>query len=66
MADWITRFSPYWRQADYVVRAANGQALAYIYSRDNAIEARQAKMLTKDEVRRIVVNIAAAGVVGEG
>jgi hypothetical protein len=42
----------------YVVRDANGQALAYLYSRDNADEARQAKVLTKDEARRIAVNIA--------
>jgi hypothetical protein len=27
----------------------NGQALAYRYSRDNEAEARQAKVLTKDE-----------------
>jgi hypothetical protein len=42
----------------YVVRDANGQALAYLYSRDNDAEARQAKVLTKDEARRIAVNIA--------
>jgi K+/H+ antiporter YhaU regulatory subunit KhtT len=42
----------------YVVRDANGQALAYIYSRDNEDEARQAKVLTKDEARRIAVNVA--------
>jgi hypothetical protein len=42
----------------YVVRDANGQALAYVYSRDNEAEARQAKMLTKDEARRIAINIA--------
>jgi len=56
------RFPPPW-SADkipggYVVRDANGQALAYIYSRDNEDEARQAKVLTKDEARRIAVNIA--------
>ena len=39
------RFPPPW-QADkipggYVVRDANGQALAYIYSRDNEDEARR-------------------------
>jgi hypothetical protein len=28
----------------YVVRDANGQALAYLYSRDNDAEARQAKV----------------------
>jgi hypothetical protein len=42
----------------YVVRDANGQALAYMYSRDNEDEARQAKVLSKDEARRIVINIA--------
>jgi hypothetical protein len=31
----------------------DGQALAYIYSRENEAEARQAKVLTKDEARRI-------------
>jgi hypothetical protein len=42
----------------YVVRDANGQTLAFVYSRDNEDEARQAKVLTKDEARRIAVNIA--------
>jgi hypothetical protein len=42
----------------YVVRDVNGQALAYLYSRDNEAEARQAKVLTKDEARRIAINIA--------
>ena len=32
--------------------------LAYVYSRDNDAEARQAKVLTKDEARRIAINIA--------
>jgi hypothetical protein len=42
----------------YVVRDANGQALAYLYSRENEDEARQAKVLTADEARRIAINIA--------
>jgi K+/H+ antiporter YhaU regulatory subunit KhtT len=42
----------------YVVRDANGQALVYLYSRDNEDEARQAKVLTRDEARRIAVNMA--------
>jgi hypothetical protein len=42
----------------YVVRDANGQALAYVYSRENEDEARQAKVLTKDEARWIAINIA--------
>jgi K+/H+ antiporter YhaU regulatory subunit KhtT len=56
------RFPPPWRTdkipGGYVVRDANGQALAYIYSRDSEAEAMQAKVLTKDEARRIAVNIA--------
>ena len=42
----------------YVVRDANGQALVSLYSRDNDAEARQAKVLTKDEARRIAINVA--------
>ena len=42
----------------YVVRDANGQALAYIYSRPTESEAMQAKVLTEDEARRVAVNIA--------
>ena len=58
------RFPPPW-SADkipggYVVRDANGQALAYIYSRDNEDEARQAKVLTKDEARVITHPSAAS------
>jgi hypothetical protein len=41
----------------YVVRDANGQAPAYVYSRDSEVEAMQAKVLTKDEARRIAVNL---------
>jgi hypothetical protein len=41
-----------------VVRDANGQALVYIYSPETEVEAMQAKVLTKDEARRIAVNIA--------
>src|SRR3984885_1764084 len=56
------RFPPPWHAdptpGGYVVRDANGQALAYLYSRDNDAEARQAKVLTKDEARRIAINIA--------
>jgi hypothetical protein len=56
------RFPAPWRAepipGGYIVREANGQALAYLYSRDNPTEALQANVLTKDEARRIAVNIA--------
>jgi hypothetical protein len=56
------RFPAPWRAdkipGGYIVRDANGQALTYIYSRDSEAEALQAKVLTKDEARRIAVNIA--------
>jgi K+/H+ antiporter YhaU regulatory subunit KhtT len=59
------RFPPPWRAdkipGGYVVRDANGQALVYIYSRDNEAEALQAKVLTKDEARRIAVNAELLG-----
>jgi K+/H+ antiporter YhaU regulatory subunit KhtT len=62
MADAPRRFPPPWRAdkipGGYVVRDANGQAIAYIYSRENEAEARQAKVLTADEARRIAINIA--------
>ena len=38
-------------------RDDNGQAIAYIYARANEAEARQAKVLTADEARRIAINI---------
>jgi hypothetical protein len=37
---------------------ANGQSLAYIYSRDNPNDAHMAGVLTEDEARRIASNIA--------
>jgi hypothetical protein len=37
---------------------ANGQSLAYVYSRENASDAHMAKVLTEDEARRIASNIA--------
>jgi hypothetical protein len=56
------RFPPPWRAekmpGGYVVRDANGQALAYIYSRANEAEAMQAMALSEDEARRIAANIA--------
>lgn len=56
------RFPPPWsaelQASAYVVRDANGQALAYLYFRDDENTARQAKVLTREEARRIAVNIA--------
>jgi hypothetical protein len=37
---------------------ANGQSLAYVYSREDPADARMAKVLTEDAARRIAVNIA--------
>ncbi len=50
------RFPPPWTveaiPGELVVRDANGQSLAYIYSRENPNDARQAKVLTEDETAR--------------
>ena len=37
---------------------ANGQSLAYVYSRETKYAAQIAKVLTEDEARRIASNIA--------
>jgi hypothetical protein len=62
MAEGPRRFPPPWRvdkiPGGHIVRDANGQALAYVYSRASEVEAHQAKVLTTDEARRIAINIA--------
>ena len=56
------RFPPPWTvekiPGGLVMRDANGQSLAYVYSRENDSDARMAKVLTEDEARRIASNIA--------
>ena len=56
------RFPPPWSvekiPGGLVVCDANGQSLAYVYSRDNPNDAHMAKVLTEDEARRIASNIA--------
>jgi hypothetical protein len=56
------RFPAPWHADDipggYIVRDANGQALPYIYCRDDPAAARQANVISRDEARRIAVNIA--------
>jgi len=42
----------------FVVKDASGQALAYVYARENQHDAGIAKVLTFDEARRIAANIA--------
>jgi hypothetical protein len=56
------RFPPPWTVEEYndacfVVRDGNGQQLAYVYFEDEPGRRSAAKLLTKDEARRIAVNI---------
>ena len=44
--------------ACFVVRDSNGQQLAYVYFEDEPARRSAAKLLSKDEARRIAVNIA--------
>jgi hypothetical protein len=56
------RFPPPWHaeetDACFIVRDANGQAVSYIYFEDEAGRRTTAKLLTRDEARRIAANIA--------
>ena len=56
------RFPPPWtaevQPNYYVVRDANGQQIAYVYYSNDPERRSAAKLLTKDEARRIAVNIA--------
>jgi hypothetical protein len=58
----LGRLSRPWRAENmpggYIVRDASGQPLAWVYARWTMAEAAQAKVLTMDEARRVVTNIA--------
>jgi hypothetical protein len=56
------RFPPPWSaeetEACFIVRDANKQALAFVYCEDDPGRRTTAKLLTRDEARRIAANIA--------
>jgi hypothetical protein len=53
-APWSAEVQPNY----YVVRDADGQQLAYIYYSNDPERRTAAKLMTKDEARRIAANIA--------
>ena len=56
------RFPPPWTVEEtapcFIVRDANGQALAFVYCEDEPGRRATAKLLTRDEARRIAANSA--------
>jgi hypothetical protein len=58
----MRRFPPPWTvetiPGGFKVIDANGQSLAYVYSRETKDAAQIAKVLTEDAARRIATNIA--------
>jgi hypothetical protein len=63
------RFPPPWSVEEtapcFIVRDANSQALAFVYCEHEAGRRTTAKLLTRDEARRIAANIK-PGVVKNG
>jgi hypothetical protein len=62
MTDQPRRFSPPWDLEDngacFIVRDANGQALSYVYYENEPGRRTAAGLLTRDEARRIAINVA--------
>jgi hypothetical protein len=56
------RFPPPWSaeetDACFIIRDANGQAVAYVYFEDERGGRAAAHLMTKDEARRIATNVA--------
>jgi hypothetical protein len=56
------RFTPPWdieeNGACFIIRDRNGQALSYVYYENEPGRRSAANLLTRDEARRIAINIA--------
>jgi hypothetical protein len=48
----------HWHRAAFVIKDGTGQGLAYVYYEEEPGRRSTAKMLTRDEARRIAANVA--------
>ena len=55
---WLAAPDPKLDRRCYIVRDANGQALAYVYFEEESGRRAATRLMTRDEARRIAVNIA--------
>jgi hypothetical protein len=63
---WLAAPDPKLDRRYFIVRDANGQALAYVYFEEESGRRAATGLMTRDEARRIAANIAKLPEFGDG